>query len=615
MLDPTQRSNAIFTPIPPTPPGAYARRRALFAVLVAATWLAAVGAMLRVLAGGGLHLVEAGLAVCFAMSIPMVVIGFWNAVIGAGLLLFAPRPRAGAPPPAAGAAPGGGRVAIVMPVFNEDPERVFRRLRGVVASLDAAGGSARTAVFLLSDSSDPAIREEEKRRFAAWRRHDARPARLHYRHRPDNAGFKAGNLRDFVDRQGRDFDYMVVLDADSAMTGEAIAGMVAAMDSEPRLGILQSLAVGLPADTAFARVFQFGMRHGMLTHTLGAAWWQGDAGPYWGHNAVIRLRPFREACRLPVLPGRPPLGGHVLSHDQVEAALMRAHGYEVRVLPVECGSFEEMPPTVPDFVKRDLRWCQGNMQYWALIGRRGLRLMGRVQLAQAILMYLSAPFWLLFMLLGLAQAVAGGPGGTLTEAGGLDAATAATGIALLAGMLGMTFAPKLLGYLCALADGRRRRAFGGGGRILAGAAGEIVFSVLFAPVMMVAQSIFMAGLAFGRTVRWEAQRRDGRLVTFPEALRGLWPQTALGAAGAAALWLQAPALLAWAAPVLTGLCLAAPFAWATSHPRLGELLRRARLCATPEERAGAAAAALPGAAPLPAGGPLLPAEARGTRVE
>src|SRR5690606_37605940 len=145
------------------------------------------------------------------------------------------------------------------------------------------------------------------------------------------------------------------------------------------------------------------------------AWWQGDCGPYWGHNAMLRIAPFMRHCRLPVLPGAPPLGGRILSHDQVEATFMRRAGWEVRVLPEESGSFEENPPTLPDFIKRDLRWCQGNWQYLRLVGQPGLHAMGRLQLWLAILMYVSGPAWILFSLVGFGRAIgiglgmAGGP--------------------------------------------------------------------------------------------------------------------------------------------------------------------------------------------------------------
>ena len=199
--------------------------------------------------------------------------------------------------------------------------------------------------------------------FAALKLRHPRAGFLHYRRRPANTGFKAGNLREFAERTDGDYDHMIVLDADSLMSAAAMLRLVRVMQANPRLGILQTLVTGQPAESAFARIFQFGMRHSMRTHTIGIAWWQGPSGPYWGHNAIIRLQPFIAHCRLPVLPGRPPLGGPVLSHDQVEAALMRAAGYEVRVIADEFESWEENPPSLPDFIKRDLRWCQGNMQY------------------------------------------------------------------------------------------------------------------------------------------------------------------------------------------------------------------------------------------------------------
>src|SRR5260221_7232165 len=198
---------------------------------------------------------------------------------------------------------------------------------------------------------------------------------------------------------------MLVLAADSLMWGAAFLRLVRAMQANPTLGILQTLVVGQPADSAFARIFQFGMRHGMRTHTTGIAWWQGSSGPYWGHNAIVRLEPFVAHCRLPTLSGRPPLGGPVLSHDQVEAALMRAAGYEVRGIADEFESWEENPPSLPDFIKRDLRWRQGNMQYLRLLCRRGLKPMGRFQLVNAIFMYLGAPFWILMLVAGHASAL------------------------------------------------------------------------------------------------------------------------------------------------------------------------------------------------------------------
>ena len=198
-------------------------------------------------------------------------------------------------------------------------------------------------------------------------------------------------IRDsFCDRWGNNHEFAITLDADSFMPADAVLRLLRIAQANPTLGILQTLIVGMPSVSVFARVFQFGMRLGMRSYTLGATWWQGDCGPYWGHNAVIRLAPFIAHCRMPVLPGNGPLSGHLLSHDQVEAVLMRRAGYEVRVLPIEGLSWEENPPTLMEFSRRDLRWCQGNMQYWQLLRMPGLKPISRFQLLFAIWMYLSS---------------------------------------------------------------------------------------------------------------------------------------------------------------------------------------------------------------------------------
>ncbi len=485
--------------------------------------------------------------------------------------------------------PPSGRIAIVMPVHDEDPETVIGSLRATVASLDATGRADPFDIFLLSDTQNEFMAARERALFAAWKRSDRCPARLRYRRRADNAGFKAGNVRDFCVRCGGDYECMIVLDADSIMSGAAILRMAGLMQANPRLGILQTLIVGLPSISPFARIFQFGMRHGMRVFTVGSAWWQGDAGPYWGHNAIIRLAPFIEHCRLPEVPGRPPLGGEVLSHDQLEAVLMRRAGWEVRVLPIEDGSFEANPPTLLDFIKRDRRWCHGNMQYTRLLGIAGANRLGRLQMLLAILMYTSAPCWVGFWALGLARFVCptlGLPmGRLLPEPSGLpsDGALAVLSLALFIFVVATVSAPKLFGVMQALSDRAERRKYGGAGKLLGGAAVEFIFSILLAPVMIVARTIFMTGLLSGRRQEWPAQRRGDRRVWFGEAARRLWPQTLLGIAVAFSLMLLSPDALPWAGPILAGLLVAIPFAMATTSSRLGRLLVATGFCATPEE--------------------------------
>jgi membrane glycosyltransferase len=578
------------------------RRRLLVGSLVFVTVAVAIAWMAYVLGADGFGGLDLAMLIAFGMTTPVVALGLWSALIGFVLRRLPGDPIA-AVLPAAHAGDDGdpavGRLAIVMPVFNEVPEQVFRHLRAMVESLDAAAAGDGFEVFVLSDSNDPAIIADEEARFRAFREEDRRPARLHYRRRRANVGFKAGNLWDFVQHQGCRFEFMLVLDADSLMSARSIQRLVRIMRQRPTIGILQPLIVGLPATSTFARIFQFGMRHGMRVYATGLAWWQGDSGPYWGHNALIRVAPFREQCELPVLPGAPPLGGHVLSHDQLEAVLMRRAGFEVRLLPLEDGSFEQNPPSLPEFMRRDLRWCQGNMQYFGLLGLDGIRPMGRVQLLLAIMMYLNSPFWLAFLMLGLAQVMAGG--------GFAYAIDPALGVGLLGFMLGMTFMPKILGVLDALVDRRTREGFGGPSRLLAGTATELVFSILIGPLLALAHSIFIGGLALGRRVHWAAQDRTGRALGWREVIGGLWPQTVLGLAILGYLAWLAPAILPWAAPLILGLVLAPVFARVTSSPRLGRLLVKSGLCATPEElqpplevrRVGAVPIAEPATQPVP----------------
>lgn len=565
------------------------RRRVAFLALVSLTCIALLAWMTRLLGGDGIDPLDVVMLVLYAGTLPWVIIGLWNAVIGVALIHLR-RDWLASVVPLEGLDDDSSAVtaptAVVMPVYNEDPVRVFRHLRVVESSLALTGQDAAFEIFLLSDTTDPEIAAEEERRFAAWRAVSVRPDRIHYRRRHDNTRQKVGNIEAFCERWGDRFEHMIVLDADSLMSGAAILRLVRLMQRNPELGILQTLAVGLPSSSAFARIFQFGMRHGMRAYTTGSAWWQGESGPYWGHNAILRMAPFRDHCRLPRLEGAPPLGGEILSHDQVEAAMMRAAGYEVRVLPIEGGSYEENPPSLLDFIKRDLRWCQGNLQYFKLIGWPLWRPLGRVQLALAILMYLSAPMWLGFIALGMTRLFAGGidPASGVAFSDGLWASVQwSEGVALFATMMTITFAPKIMGVLDIMLSTAKRRRYGGGLRMMAGAGVELLFGMLVAPVVAVAQTIFITGIFFGRRITWNAQIRDPRVVRWRQALSTLWPQTLVGLAFGGVLSAYAPGMLPWAAPLVIAWILAVPFAVGSAVPALGRWLQRRRLCAVPEE--------------------------------
>ncbi|MFO1074543.1 MAG: glucans biosynthesis glucosyltransferase MdoH [Geminicoccaceae bacterium] len=569
-------------------------RRRLLLLLLTAAFAAAMTVMARLLGADGIGVADLLLLACFALMLPWNLLGLGNAAIGLWLLATN-GDAAGRVTPVLGSLPPGSpflggpvraRVAVLMPICEEDPTRVVRHLAATAASLEAAGAACE--FFLLSDTRRPELALAEERAFQRWRAGLARPGAVHYRRRPDPVGHKTGNLWEWLERQGSRFDIMVVLDADSVMSGQAILRLVRVLEAHPEIGILQQLIVGLPTATPFPRLFQFGMRHGMRAYAVGGAWWQGDCGPYWGHNAAIRVAPFLAHCRLPVLPGGPPLGGRLLSHDQVEAVLMRRAGHAVHVVAEESGSYEENPPTLPDFIRRDLRWCQGNWQYLGLLGRPGLHAMGRLQLLLAMLMYLSGPAWVLFSLVGFAAAMLAGQGlgqpATLTGPALLGVPAPWEGWALLAVMTLVVFAPKLAGMAQALLQPTLRRAYGGGRRVLMGALAELLFSFVLAPIMAVAQTRFMLGLLAGRSVLWTPQLRDARRLPWGEAVRGLWPQTVLGAALLLAVAALAPrAALPWALLFGGPLLLAVPFAVVTTHPGLGRWLVRHGIAATPEE--------------------------------
>jgi membrane glycosyltransferase len=553
------------------------RRRRIVIVLNVVTWLVMMWVAARVLGTGGWTAVDLILFLCFAAGTPWTVLGFWNALIGLWLLHFHKDPMAEVAPYAAAGddpAPLLIKTAILMTLRNEEPARAILRLRTVKTGLDASGEGHTFSYFVLSDTNDPAVAAAEDQAIAAWRAEDPDRDRITYRRRTDNAGYKAGNVRDFCERWGKDYELMLPLDADSLMSGVAIIRLVRMMQAHPRIGILQSLVVGMPSSSAFARIFQFGMRHGMRSYTMGQAWWVGDCGPFWGHNAVVRIKPFFEQCDLPILPGKPPLGGHVLSHDQVEATFMRRAGYEVRVLPVENDSWEENPPTMLDFAKRDVRWCQGNMQYLKLLDTPGLYPMSRFQLVWAILMFVGIPAWTLMIALLPVAA---------WEARTIDNFPAGLAIGLYIAFFTMYLMPKIAGLIDVVLTKGGIARYGGPVRFVAGAAIELVFSFLQGAVSTIRTSIFMIGLAFGKSVLWGGQSRDAYGISWRTAVESLWPQTLFGIVVCGLLLLVSPPVFWWSLPLTAGYLLAIPFAVVTASPSLGRWFKTLGLCGIPED--------------------------------
>ncbi len=548
------------------------RRRRIALVLNTMTWLLIVVITARVLSDGGWTITAAVMVMCVAFGAPWPVLGFWNAVIGLWQLHGRGSKSRGSPFYLAGddRSPLTVNTAVLMTLRNEDPARALLRLGTVKASLDRTAEGASFSYFILSDSDRDEIARREEALIAAWKASESDPGRIVYRRRTDNAGFKAGNVRDFAVRMGSGFELMLALDADSLMTGEAVVDLVRIMQKYPRIGILQSLVVGTPSSSAFARIFQFGMRLGMRSYTMGQAWWVGDCGPFWGHNALVRIKPYVEHCGLDGLLR----GKQILSHDQVEAVLMRRAGYEVRVLPVEAGSYEDNPPDLIEFMRRDVRWCQGNLQYFGLIGLPGLKPVSRFQLLWAILMFLGVPAWTLFAILTpmmavRAQNVADFPWGA-----------AAT---LYVVLLVMHLAPKLAGIADAIMTPGEVRRFGGPVRFAASAVIEIVFSLLLGAITTIRTTMFMIALVFGKSIHWGEQQRDGAGISWQTACKALWPQLVFGLSLYAAFAVVSPPALAWSLPLTAGYLLAIPFAVVTASPFVGRFFRRHGIAGIPED--------------------------------
>lgn len=565
------------------------RRRMMFFLLIAATTVWSIWILAQILGVNGLSAVDLAHLAVFSVLVLWLAQSFWTLAAGF-VVLFWRWAKGGVPaPPLPDPADSAGRVALVMPIYNEDTERVFSGLAAMWRDLRRlAPDDRRCDLFVLSDTTDPDIWLAEIEAWRRLRQEVGDTDRIFYRRRDRNVGRKTGNIEDFLTRFGANYACMVVLDADSLMTGAAILELVRRMDENPGVGLIQAPPKLVRGKTVFARVLQTaGELYGPLSAT-GLAFWARGEGNYWGHNAIIRIRPFMELCGLPALPGRAPLGGPILSHDFVEAALMRRGGWQVWIADDLGGSYEEPPPTVEDFAVRDRRWCQGNLQHARVLIARHLHWVSRLHLAIGIMSYLTSPLWALFLLLSALQAWELTQREPIYFAEGwpfpiLPVSVANEALLLLAVTLGLLFVPKLLGLLLALVDGPRRRALGGGPRLLLSALLETLYSALLAPIMMVLHSWFVISILLGTSIEWKPQRRTAGASAFGAAARAFFWPTLIGLVAAAGTWIATPFLFWWLLPVTAGLILSIPLALLGASERLGEAAARARLLLVRED--------------------------------
>jgi membrane glycosyltransferase len=479
-------------------------------------------------------------------------------------------------------------VALLFPIYNEDPTRFFSGIEAMYEALEEAGVLENFTFFILSDSTNPNRWIEEERQWLQLTRKRIAKSNIIYRHRSSNINQKSGNVSDFCRRWGRHFDHMICFDADSLMSADCIVKLVRLMEANPKAGIIQTAPRLTGAQTIFARFQQFANRiHGEIS-SAGLNYWQQGNGNYWGHNAIIRVKPFIEKCALPELPGKSALGGRVLSHDFVEAALMRKAGYEVWLAYDMEESYEELPQTLLEFAQRDRRWCQGNLQHaWIAVFAK-IPFLNRIHMLNGIYAYVAAPLWLLFI--GLSTLIAyswESSGLTLLPRPGIFPFSPKQidqhGLTILAMTLSLIFLPKLFTMIRVLSQPRFRAQFGGSCRALISIIGEVSFFTLLAPSLMLFHCAFVLATLTGKRVTWGAQNRGISHTTWKVAFSAQFGQTAVGILWAILAWSIHPTFFYWMSPVLLGWFLAIPISVTSSHADLAQWLKDKAYLAAPDE--------------------------------
>jgi membrane glycosyltransferase len=570
------------------------RRRTLLAQLVLIPSVIASGFMVNVLPRQGGTWLEFFIVIFFGALFGWISIGFWTALLGF-ITLVSRRSRFAitrADPDDSGEFRPEGRTAIVMPICEEPVARVFAGLQAIYQSLERTGALAHFDFFILSDSSDPSTWVQEEAAWAAWCRAVKGFDKIFYRRRRVRLARKSGNVADFCRRWGRKYRYMIMLDADSIMAGPTLVRLVRMMERRPDAGMIQTAPTAVNRRSLFARVQQFASRVYGPMFAAGLHFWQLGDGQYWGHNTIIRIAPFMDHCALPRLPGKPPLGGEILSHDFVEAALMGRAGWTLWLAYDLDGSYEEVPSTLLEEMKRDRRWCQGNLQHLRLLFTEGLFGAHRALFINGVLSYVSALLWFTFLTLSTAQAIENvlrepeyfPHGRSLFPEWPVWRPDWAFYLMAVTGMI--LFLPKVLSIVLIVFKGRdSRSAYGGVIKLTVSVVLEILLSSLLAPIRMVFHSRFVVQNLIGRTVTWRSQEREDAETHWREAIRHHGLDTLFASAWGIGLYWLNPSYFWWVTPIITALILSIPTSVLASRVRLGDRAHARGLFLIPEETA------------------------------
>ena len=568
-------------------------RRGIFIVIALAVYATGSWSAVDILSANGFEIADIAILTLFLISFAFISITFSQSLLGFLVFALAKNPEHVATPISKAGDEDtviATRTALLVPVYQEDPERVADRVRAIVRSLRTLVEPSAYEVFVLSDTQNEKLAAREEAIFTKLKQSLIGKAQLTYRRRVPNTGRKAGNIMDFCERWGPSFDFMLVLDADSVMSGKCIARLIRMIQSRPEAAIVQTVPRIIFAKTPFARCMQFGHRLCGEILTAGASYWQLGHGNYYGHNAIIRIAPFAKYCQLPIFAGRGTLSGHIMSHDFVEAAYLGRAGYEVWNVPTGDGSYEELPSNIIDYAKRDRRWCQGNLQHSRILIERGLHPINRFHLVQGIMAYVSSLLWFVVIVLALGKFSYEALVGPVYFERAYQLFPiwpefkTAEAIQLFFATLSLLLAPKIFGLIFALTRPALRRGFGGTLRLALGLLLECIFSTLIAPVMMIFNTQFIISVLTGRLqFAWGSQDRDGRGIGAWEALICLKWQILLGVVMMAVVLTIIPDQFWWIAPIMFGLCASLPLTVLTSRESIGRFFVAAKLFAVPEE--------------------------------
>ncbi|WP_229595382.1 glucans biosynthesis glucosyltransferase MdoH [Pseudodesulfovibrio sediminis] len=568
------------------------RRRLVLTLLILIPSALASSYVGSVLPNKGSTPLELAIIIVYSVLFAWISVGFWTAILGCFTLLrrydrFSVSHALSEPLEQDTAA----RTAVLFPICNEDTPRVMAGIKTTYLSLQQTPGASQFDIHILSDSSGADKWMEEEAAWADLVEELGAQNRIFYRNRKVNLKRKSGNVADFCRRHGKAYTYMAVFDADSVMSGETLNAMLHIMERRPKIGILQTAPACFGHDTLLARLQQFANRVYGPMFAAGLHFWQLGDAQYWGHNAFIRIEPFMRHCGLPRLSGKPPLGGDILSHDFVEAALMRRAGWGVWLAFDLPGSWEECPPNLLSELKRDRRWCQGNLQHLRLLFTEGLFPAHRVLFLNGAMSYASALLWFTFLMLSSGEAVLQAIVGPSYFAATRSLFPAwpvwqpLWALVLLATTGVLLFFPKLLSYMLIVIKTRRSRLFGGPFRLLLSIFIEVVFSALLAPIRMLFHSKFVCITLLGRQIGWGSQQRDDRPTTWGEAIRFHGGGALFGLLWGGVVWLYSPDFFWWIAPIVVPIIFSMPLSVITSHHGLGLWLRKKKLLLIPEEAA------------------------------